>query len=93
MGDLLAELGLPQVILVSHERQLEGIADRVIRVRKRDGVSVVEESDFVRPPPDAAPSRSTGPQAKTGAPARRRKIRRLTDLDGAVVSEGSAQAR
>ncbi|MGI0053502.1 MAG: hypothetical protein ACRECR_04495, partial [Thermoplasmata archaeon] len=36
MGELLAELELPQVLLVSHESQLAGIADRVIRVVKDD---------------------------------------------------------
>lgn len=79
MGDLLEELGLPQVILVSHERQLEGIADRVIRVRKIAGLSSVEE---VAP----GPERSAEPLPESSAPPtaptpRRRKIRRLTDLE------------
>ena len=39
MGELLEELGLPQVILVSHESELAAIADRVIRVQKVDGRS------------------------------------------------------
>jgi DNA repair protein SbcC/Rad50 len=34
MGELLDELALPQVILVSHEIQLSSIADRVVRVSK-----------------------------------------------------------
>ncbi|MGA8663938.1 MAG: SMC family ATPase [Thermoplasmata archaeon] len=41
MGQLLEELRLPQVILVSHERELEAIADRVVRVEKEDGASVL----------------------------------------------------
>jgi exonuclease SbcC len=39
MGELLDELGLPQVVLVSHETQLASIADRVVRVEKKDGRS------------------------------------------------------
>ena len=35
MGELLDGLGLPQVLLVSHEAQLTAIADRVVRVEKR----------------------------------------------------------
>jgi exonuclease SbcC len=41
MGELLEELALPQVILVSHESQLAAIADRVVRVQKVDGRSVL----------------------------------------------------
>jgi exonuclease SbcC len=42
MGELLEELALPQVIIVSHESQLAAIADRVVRVRKVDGRSFLE---------------------------------------------------
>jgi len=42
MGELLEELALPQVILVSHESQLAAIADRVVRVQKVDGRSVID---------------------------------------------------
>jgi exonuclease SbcC len=42
MGELLEELALPQVILVSHESQLAAVADRVVRVRKVDGKSTLE---------------------------------------------------
>ncbi len=41
MGELLDELALPQVVIVSHEGELAGIADRVVRVEKRDGRSVL----------------------------------------------------
>jgi exonuclease SbcC len=41
MGELLAELELPQVVIVSHEDELAGIADRVVRVEKIDGASVL----------------------------------------------------
>ncbi|MFZ0829621.1 MAG: SMC family ATPase [Thermoplasmata archaeon] len=93
MGDLLESLGLPQVILVSHERQLEGIADRVVRVRKKDGVSLIEEID--RLPETGPPSTLTshappGPQAPT---PRRRRIRRLSDLDAVALGEAPSQAK
>ena len=41
MGELLEELALPQVVLVSHETELAAIADRVVRVEKVDGRSVL----------------------------------------------------
>ncbi len=44
MGELLDELALPQVILVSHETQLAAIADRVVRVQKVDGRSFLEDA-------------------------------------------------
>ncbi len=40
-GDILTELKCPQVILVSHERELENLADIVYRVEKVNGVSTV----------------------------------------------------
>ncbi len=93
MGDLVEGLGLPQVILVSHERQLEGIADRVVRVRKKDGVSMIEEGDrgseYGLPPT----STSEEPLPKLRAAPRRRKARRLTDLGGADAVDGSTQAK
>ena len=45
MGELLDELALPQVILVSHEGQLAAIADRVVRVEKKDGRSVLRPTE------------------------------------------------
>jgi exonuclease SbcC len=49
--DILTELRCPQVILVSHERELEGFADHVIEVRKSNGISqltprVESQSEF-----------------------------------------------
>jgi DNA repair protein SbcC/Rad50 len=41
MGELLDGLGLPQVLLVSHETQLAAIADHVVRVQKDGGRSVL----------------------------------------------------
>jgi exonuclease SbcC len=55
MGELLEELALPQVILVSHESQLAAIADRVVRVQKQDGRSFLENTGGV------SDSRTSGP--------------------------------
>ena len=60
MGELLDELTLPQVILVSHESQLAAIADRVVRVQKVDGRSVLatngpDSPTRPRPPGSDAP--------------------------------------
>jgi exonuclease SbcC len=41
MGQLLEELGLPQILLVSHERELESVAQRVVWVEKENGRSVL----------------------------------------------------
>ena len=43
MGELLEELALPQVVVVSHESQLTGIADRTVRVVKVDGRSAFQD--------------------------------------------------
>lgn len=43
MRGLLDELDSRQVILVSHERELESMADHVFKVEKREGVSAVYE--------------------------------------------------
>ncbi|MDH7556970.1 MAG: AAA family ATPase, partial [Candidatus Methanosuratincola sp.] len=42
IGDLLKELDLRQVIIVSHERELEGAVDHIFRVSKEDGKSRVQ---------------------------------------------------
>ena len=44
MRGLLDALGSRQVILVSHERELESMADHIFRVEKRNGSSVVLDS-------------------------------------------------
>jgi exonuclease SbcC len=41
--DILSELRCPQVIMVSHEKELEGFADHVFRVRKADGTSIINK--------------------------------------------------
>jgi exonuclease SbcC len=40
--EILNELKCPQVIMVSHERELESFADQVFRVEKREGVSEIK---------------------------------------------------
>ena len=49
MGELLSEVGVPQIILVSHEAQLAGIADRVVRVNKERGLSSLRDTSTVSP--------------------------------------------
>jgi len=39
MRDVLNELGLAQVIIVSHEPKMEGFVDSVIRIQKSEHVS------------------------------------------------------
>ncbi len=66
MGELLDELDLPQVILVSHEDALAGIADRVVRVVKVDGRSTLRAG---------AAEASRGPAAGEEAPETPRRTR------------------
>ncbi|OPY28452.1 MAG: DNA double-strand break repair Rad50 ATPase [Methanobacterium sp. PtaU1.Bin242] len=41
--EILNELNCPQIIIVSHERELESFADYVFRIEKVDGISEVSE--------------------------------------------------
>ena len=41
--DILTELACPQVIIVSHERELESFADQIFRVSKEHGISRIAE--------------------------------------------------
>jgi len=43
--DILEELRFPQVILVSHERELEGFADHVFKIQKSGGISGIVENE------------------------------------------------
>jgi DNA repair protein SbcC/Rad50 len=63
MGELLDALALPQVVLVSHEEALSGIADRVIRVEKSQGRSVVRT-----PGRPSADEMATEPSEGSGSP-------------------------
>jgi DNA repair protein SbcC/Rad50 len=56
MGELLERVALPQVVIVSHERELEGIADHVVEVVKLDGRSELRSVEAAAPPGDAPPS-------------------------------------
>jgi len=42
--DILTELECPQVIIVSHERELESFADQIFRVSKEHGISTIAEA-------------------------------------------------
>ena len=71
MGELLDELALPQVVLVSHESELAAIADRVVRVEKRDGRSMIlPDGGKVPTTSEEAPSPTAPP-----APSRRTAVR------------------
>ena len=43
--DILQELKINQIILVSHEQKIEGIADHIIRIRKEEDISSLELSN------------------------------------------------
>ena len=77
MGELLDELGLPQVVLVSHETELSAIADRVVRVTKEDGRSLLLPSSGTSTtgPPTKDPDLSHRP----ARPARRARTRTLSE--------------
>ncbi len=45
MREILAELNVEQVILVSHEQKIEGFVENVIRFKKEHGVSQIENFD------------------------------------------------
>ena len=40
--DILSEIKCPQVVIVSHEKELESFADQVLRVEKSEGISKVK---------------------------------------------------
>ncbi|MCI4351533.1 MAG: SMC family ATPase [Thermoplasmata archaeon] len=80
MGELIESLRIPQVILVSHEGALASIADRVLRVRKSAGESILEDGLARRSEPAAlAHDVSTAPPRPSPP---RRKGRKRPTLDG-----------
>ena len=83
MGELLEELALPQVLLVSHESQLAGVADRVLTVRKVGGVSVVAEGTPL-------PTEGGRDGAEAPAPPTRARRRRAGTLTEAVARAPAA---
>jgi exonuclease SbcC len=44
MRDVLADLNIPQLIIVSHEQKIEGFVENVIRLRKEGNISSAEDS-------------------------------------------------
>ncbi len=72
MGELLEGLGIPQVLLVSHEAQLAAVADRVVRVRKEAGASTLAADDGPSPGSEAP---SPGSEAPSPRPRRVRSPR------------------
>ena len=83
MGELLDRLALPQVLLVSHESQLAAAADRVVRVEKKDGRSILGASEE-----DTDPA---GPPARAERP-RRVRTPRLDDEPEAVKGRAPPRA-
>ncbi len=81
MGELLDELALPQVVIVSHESELSGIADWVVRIEKHDGASVLAEPGKAEPagPSESEPAES--PPAGTRPRRRRPAARALTESE------------
>lgn len=81
MGELLNELALPQVILVSHEDALAGIADHVVRVVKVDGASTLRVGDQpatdLPPEPDA-----TAPRPRRGRARLRKDVLEPREVPG-----------
>ena len=43
--EILDELECPQIILVSHERELESFADQIFRVTKTNGISHISSNN------------------------------------------------
>jgi len=43
MRDVLAELKVKQLVLVSHEQKIEGFVDNIIRFKKNEGITEIEE--------------------------------------------------
>ena len=42
MRDVLNQLNVKQLIIVSHEQKIEGFVENVIKLRKENGVSGIE---------------------------------------------------
>ncbi|MCI4346047.1 MAG: SMC family ATPase [Thermoplasmata archaeon] len=74
LGELLESVEIPQVILVSHERQLAAAADHVVNVTKQDGASRLESDGSPTRPPEPVP---TAEPATSSPRKRRRRLPRL----------------
>ena len=90
MGEVLDGLGLAQIVLVSHEAGLAGVADRVVRIRKTGGRSALEGETGAGPTAaaerPAAGSDTGGPAAGAAGPPRKRRrvARRLDEIPPAA---------
>ena len=47
MRDVLYQLDVKQLIMVSHEQKIEGFVENVIRFKKENGVSKVVQENFI----------------------------------------------
>ncbi|MCW6167268.1 MAG: AAA family ATPase [Thermoplasmatales archaeon] len=67
MGDLLEDLNLAQVVLVSHEFELSSVADRVFETRKKDGVSSIGgvRTDAIEEPAAVTPVRTRSRRSRS----------------------------
>lgn len=61
LSELLRELGVRQILLVSHEKNLASIADHMISVEKQDGRSLILPGATEAAPPRAPPITSLTP--------------------------------
>ena len=48
MRDVLEQLDVKQLIMVSHEQKIEGFVENVIRFKKENGVSKVISENFIK---------------------------------------------
>ncbi len=67
MGDLLEDLNLAQVVLVSHEFELSSVADRVFETRKKDGISSIGgvRAEATEEPAAVAPVRTRSRRSRS----------------------------
>lgn len=65
MGELLRGLGLPQVVLVSHESQLSAVADHVAQAVKTNGSSTIVVAGRPAPEPSPPVSEESEPPARS----------------------------
>jgi exonuclease SbcC len=48
MRDVLRQLNVRQLIIVSHEQKIEGFMENVMRFRKENGISKVDSENFIK---------------------------------------------
>jgi len=42
MRDVLQQLNVKQLIIVSHEQKIEGFVENIIRFKKENGITIIE---------------------------------------------------